>query len=275
MDGGANFGGGGPQKPAKPEGIPWRAAVISDKPGRIGRLLGVRRKDGPRSWRMHWGEFNWNWGFAFDLINWEEERDWSLHLRLLYADAFIKLPFLPKRSPPSQDHMEQWGFSWTWSVDDRGDAIHLHWGRHSKIVHMPWSWGSCVRSEMLCADGVWCKHKLDFELAEGEEPAATEMHPYRYVCTDGRVQNVNATIGVQEREWRWAVARRLHLPWPRMIQRTIDVTFTAGEDGQEFDGVGDRAGSYKGGTIGCGYQMKPGEMPVDTLRRMQRERRFR
>jgi hypothetical protein len=64
----------------------------------------------------------------------------------------------------------------------------------------------------------------------------------------------------------------LRLPWPRKVCRSIDVTFTSDE--KDFDGIGERAGSWKGGTIGCGYTMKPDEMPIDTLRRMQRERRF-
>ncbi len=36
----------------------------------------------------------------------------------------------------------------------------------------------------------------------------------------------------------------------------------------------DLAGSWKGGVLGCGYEMKPGETPKQTLRRMERERVF-
>lgn len=43
----------------------------------------------------------------------------------------------------------------------------------------------------------------------------------------------------------------------------------------DFDGeVGERTGSWKGGTVGCSYESRPGETPVQTLRRMERERRF-
>lgn len=257
-----------PPAPKPPQRIPWQQAVISDKPGWLGRLLGVRFKDGPRAYRMRWGEFSWKWGVSFDVCNFGDDNDWSLHFCLIYGSAFIKMPFLKSREP--KDHMDQWGFSWDWA--DRGVDIHLHWGEHTKILHMPWSWGSCVRWQMLCPDGVWRKHTGSYERKEGDPEPATETHPYRYVLRNGGVQNVNATIEVHEMEWRWAIARLLHLPWPRRIDRSISVEFTG--DGSKFDGVGDRAGSWKGGTTGCGYAMKPGEMPLDTLRRMQRDRKF-
>lgn len=258
-----------PPAPKPPQGIPWQQAVISDKPGWLGRLLGVKFKDGPRAYRMRWGEWNWKWGISFDVCNFGDDNDWSLHFCLIYGSAFIKMPFLKSREP--KDHLDQWGFSWVWA--DRGADIHLHWGEHTKILNMPWSWGSCVRWQMLCPDGVWRKYVGSYDRKEGDPEPATETHPYRYVCRDGKVQNVNATIRVDEMEWRWAIARLLHLPWPRRIDRSISVEFTAGDE-PKFDGVGERAGSYKGGTIGCGYDMKPGEMPVDTLRRMQRDRKF-
>lgn len=54
---------------------------------------------------------------------------------------------------------------------------------------------------------------------------------------------------------------------PRVMEvRAIDVQFS--------DEVGERTGSWKGGTIGCGYNMLPGESPLDTLRRMEAERKF-
>ena len=37
---------------------------------------------------------------------------------------------------------------------------------------------------------------------------------------------------------------------------------------------GERNGSWKGGVLGCGWDMLKGETPLDTLRRMERERRF-
>ncbi len=40
-------------------------------------------------------------------------------------------------------------------------------------------------------------------------------------------------------------------------------------------GVGERTGSWKGGTIGCGNDLLPGETMEQSLRRMERDRTFR
>lgn len=259
-----------PVPPApQPASIPWERAMISNKPGRLARLLGARWRE-DRGYRMHWGEWTWRWGIWLDLCNWGEDQDWSFHIGLIYGAAFVKLPFLPTREP--KDMMDQWGFSWDWA--DRGADVHLHWRERTKILHLPWSWGSCVRWEMLCPDGTWGKYVSLWKRKEGDPQPATAAYPYRYVCRDGRVQNVTATIEVHEMEWRWAIARLLHTPWPRRIDRSISVDFSAVGDDKDFDGIGERAGSYKGGTIGCGYSMRPGEMPEECLRRMQRDRKF-
>jgi hypothetical protein len=83
--------------------------------------------------------------------------------------------------------------------------------------------------------------------------------PYRYVLRSGTVQERTATIGVSEREYRWRWF--MWLPRPRMVKRTIDQ-------------VGERSGSWKGGCLGCSYELRPGETPDDCLRRMERERKF-
>jgi hypothetical protein len=51
-----------------------------------------------------------------------------------------------------------------------------------------------------------------------------------------------------------------------MVSTTLDVKFD--------DEVGERSGSWKGGTIGCSYEMLPNETPEQTLRRMEKEREF-
>lgn len=149
-------------------------------------------------------------------------------------------------------------FPWPWTVPDDfqcsgptygftffEDGLHLHWGKcHGKrsdpmkIVSMPWAW----------------RHREHKVLSEPMK------HPYRYVFRDGTEQHRVATIKVETRRWT-----RPWLPRER-ISRAIDVKFD-----QE---IGERTGSYKGGCVGCGYEMRPSETAVDTLRRMERERRF-
>mgnify|MGYP000896903959 FL=1 len=85
-------------------------------------------------------------------------------------------------------------------------------------------------------------------------------HDYTYVLRSGEVQKRKARITVEHREWT-----RPWLPW-RRVSDAIWVDF----DGE----VGERAGSWKGGTTGCGYEMAPGETPLETLRRMEGERKL-
>ncbi len=76
---------------------------------------------------------------------------------------------------------------------------------------------------------------------------------------------VNATVSVQEREWR-----PLWFKWTKLFSKkktTIEV---------EFDKeVGGRKGSWKGGCVACSYEMKAGETPLQCLKRMESERVFR
>lgn len=151
-------------------------------------------------------------------------------------------------------------FSWPWSkvVPDEGqcsgprygfyffeDHLVLLWGKSkgtrgdpSKFIDMPWSW----------------RHREHKVLSEPEK------HPYRYQLRSGEVQERTATIQVETRLWT-----RPWLPWRKFV-RAIDIEFS--------DEVGERTGSWKGGTTGCGYHMLPGETPVECLRRMERERKF-
>lgn len=114
-------------------------------------------------------------------------------------------------------------------------------GRHGdpqKHIRMPWGW-------------IHREHKI---LSE------KEVHPYRYTLASGEVQERTATINVESRLWT-----RYWLPH-RLYKRTIDIEFN--------DEVGERTGSWKGGTTGCSYNMLPNETPVECLRRMETERSF-
>ena len=40
------------------------------------------------------------------------------------------------------------------------------------------------------------------------------------------------------------------------------------------DEVGEKSGSWKGGTVGCGFEINPNESMIDALRRMESTREF-
>lgn len=161
----------------------------------------------------------------------------------------------------------QYGFSF---VDK---SIFLYWGYGSgfnmgpeggvcKIIYMPWDYGSCVESKLIAKNGKWIDSigwDLDYLVIK------KESFPYKYTLKSGEVQNRTATVSVTRRVWYWRLFKYLKIG-PKIDSTTLDVSFD--------DEVGEGAGSWKGGTIGCSYQMLKGETPEQTLRRMERERKF-
>lgn len=218
------------------------------------RRLGARWRDG-RTIRFRWGEFSTTWGVSFGLCLFGE--GYSLHVHPGWGSVFIPILRGRKTREP-HEMMEKWGISIF-----RYDA-HLQWGDKTKVVHFPWDWKH-VRHEIYRKDGTWGPFIGSWEeKTPGEDGRLTLVEPYRYLNLDGVKQSLTATYCVEEREWRWRWFA--WLPWPRHIQRCIDVSFS--------EEVGSERGSWKGGTVGCGYQMRRGETPQECLRRMERERRF-
>lgn len=147
-------------------------------------------------------------------------------------------------------------------------TIMFYFRKKCKIYNLPWDldW---MRTSWLKNDNTW-EHELrkqkrkDFWKEEWENKLWKEIHNYTYKLKNGTIQKRKATIKVVEREWRMRFLR-----WTKKfnkVSKSIDIDF----DGE----VGERSGSWKGGTIGCGYQIKDGETPLQTLRRMERERKF-
>lgn len=223
----------------------------------------IVRKDHGLRWPGHF-EFYWKrLGMAFEFI-FDYDADygtpWMLHFHVLMLSGFVHFPcpFRPKskREPYMRD-WQHWGFS------TNGDALHLYWNELSKIVWLPWLNKVHQRHEVRRADGSWVSFVGCWE---PKEPDGREefVFPYVYQLKDGTIQERNATVFVERRAWRprW-------FTWTALFEKerqNIDVNFS--------DEVGERTGSWKGGCVGCGYEMLPGETPEQTLRRMEKERVF-
>lgn len=214
-------------------------------------------------------EMSPSWGIGLALCHFDDHC--SLHVMPVFGNIFIRLPKWFYREAPIGEISNSYGFTWRWGRDwGFGDSIHFNWGVKYKIINMPWQWTQ-VRHEILMADRSWRPVKnIHFDDPDNSgrpwewEGKFIEKHPYTYLRKNGEVQNRTATIGVEVREIRWRWFK--WLPFPRIIRKAIDVAFD--------DEVGEHTGSWKGGTIGCGYTMKPGETPLQTLRRMETERKF-
>lgn len=208
--------------------------------------------------------------FGFEIYI-QEER---LGIRLW--NWFIKLGHVT--FDMNRDMWHSFGFCYSDS------ALHLRWGRRNKIIWMPWDWGANIRNEVMNEKGVLV---LASDVREGiarraliksgiaphelfsiKIPDGRKMYeaPYVYTTRSGGVQNRIATFYVGEREWRWRIFHPFAIG-PKKVHRSISVEFN--------ESVGENIDSWKGGCFGCGYDMLPNESPLETLRRMERERKFR
>jgi len=101
----------------------------------------------------------------------------------------------------------------------------------------------------------WRKYEYD------DKEINKESYPYVYILKSGEVQNRMAECYREKRQWH-----RKWFPFIRMIRESININFD--------DEVGERSGSWKGGTIGCGYDLKKNESIKECLKRMELERNF-
>lgn len=184
--------------------------------------------------------------------------DWLL-IGLLRLSFFIRVPKM----------LHGYRLEQSYGIKVLTDTIHLHWNEAAKVLWYPWTWTLAREWELVRNRGPsWRGVEEAFvEVPRGFASGQLATHwtfPYSYKLNDGRVQRRNADVYVTRREDRWLAL--LWLPFPRQRSDSIWVAF----DGE----VGEGEGSWKGGVMGCGYTMLPGETAEQTLRRMERERRF-
>lgn len=174
----------------------------------------------------------------------------QLWVGLGFVQAFIPLGWSPHAFSAFEG--PRWGFDLSLEFG----AV-FYWRHRAKSFDWPWDWHTLAYEQQLC-DGRWV------DVFKRDQDVYSEQHPYTYTLQSGEVQRRTATISMR----RHVICYRAFkaLGWPRWIKESIDI---------EFDGeVGERTGSWKGGTIGCGSDIRPGETMLEALRRMERDRKF-
>lgn len=130
---------------------------------------------------------------------------------------------------------------------------------------MPWAY-THIRHSILLKDMTWEHSTKENKKFFFEEQWKNKQYVVEYDFTDKSDNSIIPTkVYVEKREWRqhW-------LKWTdafAKIVKSIDVEFSKE--------VGSRKGSWKGGTVGCGYPMKKGETALECIKRMEQERTFR
>lgn len=220
------------------------------------------------SFESKWLIFYWGWTFdlSYETCGYFDARH-RINLDLIFFSLTIILPIYSKHTDECQS--PKWGISYHnntfWIY--RGGKGNMNGGTKWWTINMPWQY-DWVRTSALRKDGTWehetKRDEKNFYEDKWKDILWIEAHPYTCVLKSGEIQEVLATIKVEEREWR-----QLWLKWTSFnnrVRKTIDVDFN--------DEVGEKRGTWKGGCTGCNYLMKHGELPIQTLRRMEKERKF-
>ena len=203
---------------------------------------------------------------------------WLLLLTFVLSVAgigkiYLNLPF---KTGINECESPEWGFYIFYHGFLSETNLVICLGKKRKYIHFPWNLEWYRTSYLLKTDGLslclgagdWIHEfkgkRKDLHDDKWNDILWEQTYPYIYILESGEVQERLATVKVKEMEWR-----RRWLPFTSLFNqviRSIDVNFNKE--------VGERTGSWKGGTVGCGYELKKGETPYDCLKRMEQERKF-
>ena len=222
---------------------------------------------------IHIGNWYTGWKWWIFELSYEEcgyEDGYArINIGLICWFSVFKLPWKSKRYPDSDCDSPKWGIQ---IIDNliriyMGGAGNMDGGSKSKSWEFPFIAFEHYQHLVECKDNNGNTQFVDSrELEEkGKFYRDNERINKRYYDFvdpyDGTV--VKATYNVETREWR-----RKWMSWTSLFNiknKYIEV---------EFDGeVGRGKGSWKGGTIGCSYNMLPNETPEECIKRMEKDKK--
>lgn len=233
--------------------------------------------------------FHWEWAlgpYARDFAAWlsfgygDSDRGICLHLCFPFVfSVFLIFMHGPRVKECKTGIAIHNGSFWWYPLTDENEwRRDFPWWKKSHAWNFPWTLDWHM-TEILSHDlksVVWMEKKGQRNLTtqlgtshealqarEEIERGVSHTYLYQYELKSGEIQNRTATVYVDRMTWRarwWPIIPRQH------TRTSINVSFS--------DEVGEGTGSWKGGCTGCGYEMLPGETPEQTLRRMERERKF-
>jgi hypothetical protein len=182
---------------------------------------------------------------------------WLLPLTIVlffygWGSLYIHLPWDTKNGNTAEN--KSWGLMFYHA--DSGFPSEM-WFRGWKSFNFPWAFNYYKR-ELLLKSG-WKKEEKG-DKSKWENDIVLDKYPYVYTLKSGEKQYTTATVHQEKRYWRrWF---NLHTK----CSHYIEIQFS--------DEVGERSGSWKGGCLGCSYEIKKGESPLECLQRMSKERKF-
>lgn len=228
----------------------------------------------PDHWYVGW--HSWKFDISYEECGYETGNA-ELNISILGWHSVFKLPWKSKRFPHGDCDAPKWGIAVhdnTFWIYRGGDG---NWGGGSKW----WTWNLPFFTKIHMRHDVQCnlgdEDDVNLRLVpygqltkgNGKEYLPLEennlVYKYHYDYKDKYDGEIcPCTFWVEEREWRpkW-------LTWTgrwKDVKKYIEIKFDKE--------VGKGKGSWKGGCVGCGYDLKPGESPIECIQRMEEEREF-
>lgn len=250
-------------------------------------LKGKRRRWGDND--RHFGPFTWGpasstWKPVGIVLDSGDEED-TAHLRL-YLHFGVLIIETPGLLTPFRRWVDTSRYEWAkpgsgyWDMHHKcygiqcsegflqvfkGPQTHDSSTTKSWSTHLPWTQWRFIRISMYDTAGAHFWTQLDSERGKGinsfdAQHQAKQDVPkvaFRFIDYDGA--EIIATTHIEEREWKrgekWC--KWLSLFYRPLIRRSLAIDYSAE--------VGPRKGSWKGGTMGTGINMLPGELHDDAF----------
>jgi len=221
------------------------------------------------------------WGVEISSGDGEENAGCKLILMGFGQYVSIRIPAIIK--PNAEKVFPKWdaatmarlGRDYYWDYTERrygitlgeGGFVNIHHGRYTDdssteqraSYFLPWMQWRHVRFSLYDTNGAhfWTQHDREkvrgFKRYEIQNEMEKLCPGVAFGFRDFDGEYIEANTHIEEREWRrgekWC--KWLSLFWPKQVRRSLSINFTAE--------TGDRKGSWKGGTVGCGINMEPGE----------------
>lgn len=230
-------------------------------------------EDGPRQSSLTLRAFGWS--FRMKLPNWiqpcriRHEAHWD-------EETVKRLG----RNHYFETHEREFGIS----LSDMGngyDFLSIHYGPQTNdsrttkswCRHLPWMQWDMVRHTLLLPDGghFWSSDEIANRKRRKKDRSFIPFDEFwkrregvpkeHFLFEDFDGEKIIATCFIEEREWHRGTGwfRWMKYFWPAKTRRSLDLAFSSE--------VGTGKGSWKGGTIGHGIDMREGEFPINAFKR--------
>ena len=206
-------------------------------------------------------EISLSWGFniKYMTIGWGDYGYAQMVWHLFFGCFYITFPWKHKRI---KDNFGEDAPSY--GVTYHNSSFMFYWKRKCYVKQLPFFTFEWVRTSLLLSDETWVHetkgNRKGFYNKEWTDRQWETTIPYKHITSNEGHIDVNVKCHITEREWRRKWLKRTKIG--ARINRSVEVEFS--------DEVGTGRGSYKGGTIGSGFDITKTSDINEGLKKMEK-----